>query len=292
MAWLEVSCEVAIQETDHYSDLLESLGAVSISLYDAGNQPILEPAPGTTPLWDKLKIVGLFPADCNVDLLHQQLTAFLAVPYQLTPLAEQEWTRTWLEHFQPMRFGQKLWIVPEQTPLPSEVTADAAIVRLDPGLAFGTGTHPTTALCLRWLDANPPRNKTVIDYGCGSGILGIAALKLGAQEVFAIDYDPQALTATQENAKRNDIDPTRLKTFAPEHFKAGAAQVVLANILAEPLISLAPTLKDCCLSGGSIVMSGFLDTQLEKLKATYAPWFRFRKALFEEEWGLLEAIRS
>ena len=177
-------------------------------------------------------------------------------------LKDQEWSRTWLDHFRPMQFGQHLWIVPNDETSEFPEDPKAVIVKLDPGLAFGTGTHHTTALCLTWLDKSPSVSKTVIDYGCGSGILGIAAIKLGAKKVFAIDYDPQALLSAQENAARNQVSE-KISAFLPEQFKTSqSVQLVLANILAEPLISLASTLHQCCELGAYIVLSGLLSDQV------------------------------
>ncbi len=291
MSWIEISFEAQKEQTSVWSDKLEALGAVSVSFYDAGSVPILEPKPGETPLWDCVKIVGLFPgADFSTTLVQALKKLLGQIPFQTAELAEQDWTRTWLEHFKPIQFGEKLWIVPSDTSLPEQV--DAVIVSLDPGLAFGTGTHPTTALCLRWLDAHPPVNQMVMDYGCGSGILAIAALKLGAKEAIGIDYDPQALKATQENALRNDIPLTQLTICLPEKQPEDIkAQTILANILAQPLVSLAPTLTHYCAPGGNLVMSGLLTKQIEEVSAAYEPFFHIEAVEIEEEWALLWCIK-
>lgn len=290
MSWLEISFEIPKTLSTPCSEQLEALGAVSVSFFDAGETPILEPQPGETPLWDKVKIVGLFEDTIVPDVILNALKHFLPeTSVNISPLADQEWTRTWLDHFHPMQFGQRLWIVPSDTSFAQE---NAVVVTLDPGLAFGTGTHPTTALCLQWLDAHPVALQTIIDYGCGSGILGIAALKLGAQKVWAVDYDPQALTACTENAKRNDIPAQNLLTVSPQTLPPGIqAQTVLANILAEPLIQLASTLKECCVMGGNIVLSGLLTKQLEMVKNAYSPWFAFEEPQIQEDWVLLSGIK-
>jgi len=287
MSWLEVSFEIPKMLSEKCSEQLEQLGAVSVSFFDAGETPILEPRPGETPLWNKVKIVGLFEDNITINAVREALSDFLPnTPLQISPLADQEWTRTWLEHFHPMQFGQNLWIVPSDTTLPED--KNAAIVTLDPGLAFGTGTHPTTALCLSWLDAHPPKDEVIIDYGCGSGILGIAALKLGAKQVWAVDYDPQALTASAENAARNSLSAEQLITIQPQELPGSVkAQTILANILAEPLIKLAPHLKEYCAEGGNIVLSGLLTKQLDAVKAAYSPWFLFEIPQTQEDWVLL-----
>ncbi len=291
MSWLEISFEIHKSQAELYSEKLEELGAVSVSFFDAGEVPVLEPLPGTTPLWDKVKIVGLFPETAQINTVETAIHALLPQTIiSIIPLAEQDWTRTWLEHFQPIQFGQKLWIIPSDSPLPED--KEAVVVKLDPGLAFGTGTHSTTALCLQWLDAHPPLNQTVIDYGCGSGILGIAALKLGANKVWAIDYDPQAIAATHENRQRNDLEVESLSALIPEEMPADLkAQTVLANILAEPLIQLAPVLQACCAIGGNLVMSGLLTKQIDAVRAAYEPWFSFEAIQTHEDWVLLWGIR-
>lgn len=291
MSWLEISFEIPKTLSEKCSEKLEELGALSVSFFDAGETPILEPHPGETPLWNKVKIVGLFESTIAINLLREALDHFLPqVTLQITPLADQEWTRSWLAHFHAMQFGQNLWIIPSDCALPED--KNAVIVKLDPGLAFGTGTHATTALCLEWLDAHPPKQKQVIDYGCGSGILGIAALKLGASKVWAVDYDPQALLASTDNAARNELSASQLITVLPQELSPTVeAQTILANILAEPLIKLAPQLKQYCSLGGNIVLSGLLTKQMEAVQAAYSPWFLFEKPQIQEEWVLLAGTK-
>lgn len=292
MAWLEITFNIQERLANSAQDILEKCGALAVSFFDAGDVPILEPLPGSAPLWNHVKMVGLFPQETDVASLNQTFkAAFPEIDLTATPLPEQDWTRTYLEHFHPMQFGQKLWICPfEQTHLIQD--EHAVIVTLDPGLAFGTGTHPTTALCLTWLDANPPTQQIVMDYGCGSGILGVASLCLGAKQVFAIDYDPQALVSTQENAKRNGFSDEQLIAFAPEDLPPLLAQSVLANILAQPLITLAPTLAQHCAPGGNIVLSGLLSHQAESVMGAYLPWFNFHEPLEQEGWVLLSGIKK
>lgn len=292
MSWLELSFEIDKSIADFCSEKLETLGACSVSFFDAGNIPVLEPKPGATPLWNKVKIVGLFTDETNIEQVQKALKALLPdALFCLTTLEEQDWTRTWLQYFQPICFGRKLWIVPSDSPNPSDT--DAVIVKLDPGLAFGTGTHPTTALCLQWLDEHPPFDQTVIDYGCGSGILAIAALKLGAQNAFAIDYDPQALTATLNNCQRNDISNNYITVHSPDNMPENLmATTIMANILAQPLIELAPKLQGLCASGGNIVLSGLLSKQLDAVRSAYAPWFSFEEPRVQEDWVLLWGIKK
>ncbi|MEW6692942.1 MAG: 50S ribosomal protein L11 methyltransferase, partial [Pseudomonadota bacterium] len=202
---------------------------------------------------------------------------------------DQDWERAWMDQFQPLRFGEKLWIVPSWIEAPD---AEAVNILLDPGLAFGTGTHPTTALCLEWLDGADMAGKTVLDYGCGSGILAIAALKLGATDAWGIDIDPQALTATRDNAARNGIEASRLHTGLPGALPKDALfDVLLANILMGPLIELAPTLTGHVRPGGRLVLSGLLGEQAEEVMAAYAADFDFDPPALKEGWARLTALR-
>jgi ribosomal protein L11 methyltransferase len=248
---------------------------------------LLEPLPGETPLWEgEVKVVGLFEAQTNLRKIKQALTTLCSEEnIAVSTLDDQDWTRTWLDHFQPISFGQRLWVCPTHHTI--EVPPEAAVLKLDPGLAFGTGTHPTTALCLRWLDANPPLDEEVIDYGSGSGILGIAALLLGAKKVWAVDYDPQALVSTRENALRNDLTAEQIITVLPNDFGPIQAKTILANILAEPLIELAPKLAEHALPGAKLILSGLLLSQADRVKEAYAPFFKFEDMQTEEGWVLL-----
>lgn len=290
MAWLELTLHVKKEQVMRCSQALEALGALAVSYYDAQHTPILEPLPGDTPLWETVKIVGLFEPD--KDLLHldaQLKKEALPLDYTLSRLEEQEWTRAWLTHFHPMSFGKHLWVIPEtHTWRPTD--QNAVILTLDPGLAFGTGTHPTTALCLRWLEQNRAQNQnaTVIDYGCGSGILSIAALLLGAKQVWAIDHDPQALTSTKANLQKNHIHKTQCIVQFPHDPLPSPpfADLIIANILVEPLIALAPTFCTLSQKKGKIVLSGLLASQIEQVKAAYT-YCHFETPLIQEEWALL-----
>lgn len=292
MSFVEISFEVDEKATSPCSELLENLGALAVSYFDGANEPLLEPKPGTTPLWNKVKIVGLFDKEADLNHLRKTLFAFLPdLSLQVTTLPDQEWTRVWLEHFKPMPFGQGFWVAPHEHPDCALLEKEAIVLKLDPGLAFGTGTHPTTALCLEWLSNHRPLNQRVIDYGCGSGILGIGALLLGAHQVDAIDYDPQALISTRDNAIRNSLSDAQIRVFSPEAFDGEAAQTVLANILAEPLIELAPRLRLLTNMGGHIVLSGLLTNQSEAVLAAYYEWFDFEPVKSIEEWALLVGKR-
>jgi ribosomal protein L11 methyltransferase len=268
-------------------------GAASVTLADAADQPLFEPAPGTTPLWPATRVTAMFAADLDLAPVRAALArtfgaALLAGAVEEV-VADRDWERVWLDQFQPMRFGDHLWICPAgQRPpaAPCEVLID-----LDPGLAFGTGTHPTTALCLEWLDRNPPAGQQVLDFGCGSGILAIAALKLGAASVWAVDIDRQALWASRENAARNQV-ADRLHTGLPGDLPSQPCDVVLANILANPLIELAPKLAERVRPGGRLVLSGILSAQAADVQHAYAGWFEFTPPAEQAGWVRLEARRA
>ena len=268
MPWLQLIIASNETDADKISDALMQQGAVSVTLQDMQDQPVLEPAPGSTPMWSQTRVVGLFDAsadastDARVDLkqtiknVEQQLQQSLP-EWKAEPLEDKDWVRAWMDEFKPMRFGNNLWVVPS-TFEPPEL--NAVNILLDPGLAFGTGTHPTTSMCLEWLDAHPPLNKTLIDYGCGSGILAIAAVLLGATSAKGVDLDPQALLATTDNAKKNHVSKM-ISTCLPGDFPQQQTSLLLANILATPLIELAPYFAGLVKSQGQIVLSGILAEQ-------------------------------
>ncbi len=290
MSWLQAHLTVARTRAEAAEVLFERLGALSVTLADAGDEPMLEPAPGETPVWSRTRVTALFEAGRDPDALRRSLQENLpeaAATLELETLEDRPWERAWLDHFRPLRFGRRLWIRPagQQVEAP-----EAVVLELDPGLAFGTGTHPTTALCLEWLDGADLAGRRVIDYGCGSGILGIAALKLGAAEVTAVDHDPQALLATAENARRNGV-AERLRTCTPETLEAAPADLVLANILANVLVELAPRLSALAAPGGDLVLSGILADQASAVRAAYAPAFRFRPDAVREGWVRLHGSR-
>ena len=291
MAWLQIIIEAVPGEVEQCENALLSAGASAITLKDNADQPLFEPPPGETPVWQDTQLTGLFDAAIDPDLLVLQLASEWpgALPvYRIEILEDKDWEREWMTYYHPMCFGHRLWICPstQEPPDPAAVN-----LMLDPGLAFGTGTHPTTSLCLEWLDKSDVEEKHIIDYGCGSGVLAIAALLLGADTALAVDNDPQALQATHENARRNGIDNTCLQIVSPQHGITEPADIVLANILAGPLMSLAKVMADLTVKGGSLVLSGILVEQVTQIKQAYQQWFDFVQQQEREEWVRLHAIR-
>ena len=289
MPHLQLTLDIGARDPAPYEDALFALGAVSVTLEDAADDPVLEPAPGATPLWPTVVVKALFGADTDAAALASALEETLpdAPPPRFETLADKAWEREWLKDFRPMRFGRRLWVCPGGMPAPDP---DAIRIDLDPGLAFGTGTHPTTALCLAWLDAQDLANRRVVDYGCGSGILAIAAARLGASGVRAVDIDAQALIATLDNATRNAV-ADRLFITADPRLDAGSADVLLANILAGPLVELAPRFAQSVRAGGMLALSGLLAEQVETVTAAYRPWFDIATAATREGWALLAGQR-
>ena len=291
MSWLQLSVEVTGDLADVATGVFMDAGALSVTYEDAADEPILEPGLGEHPVWSATRVVALFPEDGDAGRITQRLREALhdaEIEPRIERLEDRDWSSTWRETFNAMRFGARLWVVPtgEQAP-----AADAVTIHLDPGLAFGTGTHVTTALCLEWLDAHPPLEREVIDYGCGSGILAIAAGKLGARCVRAVDIDPQALLATRENAGRNGMG-SRVEALLPEALDARPVDLVIANILANPLIGLAESLAGRVTLEGHIVLTGILAEQAVDVMAAYRPWFEFREPVEREGWVLLEGVKS
>jgi len=284
--FLQLTVSIGSADPAPLEDALLAAGAASITLEDAGDDPVLEPPPGATPLWPRVRIKALFASDTDPDSLRA-----LFPGATLEHIADRAWEREWLKDFRPMRFGHRLWICPGgQRPVLDESTDAPCLIELDPGLAFGTGTHATTALCLEWLDSAVLRGKFVLDYGCGSGVLAIAALRLGAAAALAIDIDPQALIATRENAARNQVSD-RLTIATPADAPRGQGEILLANILAEPLMELAPSLAERVVPGGSIVLSGILRSQATPVASRYAAWFDMAPTIFRDDWALLNGVR-
>jgi ribosomal protein L11 methyltransferase len=279
-------------DPDAVEEALLDIGAVSITFVDSGDEPVLEPKPGEIRLWSDTLVRGLFDAASDALSHIQRLGALLgpeiAATARLRRVEDRDWERVWLTDWHSMRFGKRLWVCPTEATAPED--PDAVIVRLDPGLAFGTGTHPTTALCLQILDSLPLSGLRVIDYGCGSGILGIAALKLGAAHVVAVDLDPQALLATRENAQRNGVSACIEVQGVPATLQP--AHCVVANILAGPLIELAPLLTQACAPGGDLLLSGLLKTQAYAVKAAYADGFARVQVIGRDDWCCIHARRS
>ena len=298
MPWLELSLRCRAADEARLEAALEDLGALSVSLLDAADadneQAILEPGVGELPLWPEITMLALFEAGTDEHLLLHALEAYdpridLANASFRT-VADQDWERAWMDQYAPMRFGTRTWIIPWNMAAPPEA-AGGVIVRLDPGLAFGSGTHPTTALCLAWLDGLDLAGQTVLDFGCGSGILALAALKLGAARAVGVDNDPQALAATRDNADRNDVGE-RLAVYAPEDEPAATYPVVVANILAVALDALAETLAARVAPGGVIAMSGILHGQEPELLARYGPWFEALAVTRQDDWVRISGRRK
>jgi ribosomal protein L11 methyltransferase len=260
-------------------------GACSITLTDAGDKPVLEPAPGETPLWAEMRITGLFSSDTNLDELRSDLLQSLPIDvlpaHEASDLEDRDWEREWLKDFGPMQFGSRLWICPGDSTVDEQ---DAVVVRLDPGLAFGTGTHPTTALCLEWLDSLNLDATSMLDYGCGSGVLAIAAVLLGSEQVVAMDIDPQAVTATSDNAVRNNINE-KLSVVGDANDVSGTFDVVVANILAGPLIELAESIAAHVKDGCMLALSGILSEQINDVLGAYRPWIEFDEPVCREQGG-------
>jgi ribosomal protein L11 methyltransferase len=298
MPWLELSLRCRAADETRLETALEDLGALSVSLLDAAEaeneQAILEPGVGETPLWPEVTLLALFAEGTHEALLLHALEAYdpkldlSSATFRV--VEDQDWERAWMDQFVPMRFGQRTWIVPWNLDTPTDAVG-GAIVRLDPGLAFGSGTHPTTALCLQWLDGLDLRGQTVLDFGCGSGILALAALKLGAERAVAVDNDPQALAASTDNAERNGVGE-RLAVFAPEAEPAATYPVVVANILATALEALAPTLAARVAPGGVIALSGILHGQEDALLQRYATWFENLQATQLDDWMRITGQRK
>jgi ribosomal protein L11 methyltransferase len=289
MPQLQLTLDIGSGDPAPVEDALFELGAVSITLADAADDPVLEPAPGETPLWPTVVVKAVFGAEADADVIAACLAQALpdAPAPRFEVLPDKPWEREWLKDFKPMRFGRRLWVCPGGLPAGAP---DAIRIELDPGLAFGTGTHPTTALCLEWLDSQDIAGRQVVDYGCGSGILAIAAAKLDAASVLAMDIDPQALIATRDNAARNAV-AGRIAVTGDPWLAAGTADVLLANILAGPLVDLAPRFAQAVRPGGLLALSGLLLEQADTVTAAYRPWFDIGTTATRDGWALLAGRR-
>lgn len=284
MSWLQLRLAITPEQAPALEDQLLELGAVSVTFMDAEDQPIFEPDLGTTPLWSNTHLLALFEADTDGKALLQHLRLLWQAElpaHELEQIEDQDWERSWMDNFHPMRFGQRLWIVPSWHAAPEP---GAVNLLLDPGLAFGTGTHPTTSLCLQWLDGQALTGKTLIDFGCGSGILAIAGLLLGAKHAVGTDIDIQALEASRDNAQRNQIADEHFDLYLPEHMPAAPADVLVANILAGPLVSLAPQLASLVKPGGLLALSGILAEQTEEILQAYQGDFELDPVAEQDGW--------
>jgi len=304
MPFLELSLRCTEAEQPRYAQALEDIGALAVTMLDADadttdEQAILEPGVGETPLWHAIVLTALFEDDTDALRVLSALEAFDASldwsRAGFRKVEDQDWERAWMDQYAPLQFGARTWIVPWNAELPEAAGDDAVVIRLDPGLAFGSGTHPTTSLCLQWLDALAAEgvlvDAEVLDYGCGSGILALAALKLGAARAIGIDNDPQALIASRDNADRNEVGAA-LDVFLPAEAPQGTYPVVVANILATALDALAETLAERVAIGGRIALSGILDGQEEDLLRRYRPWFAQLAVTREGDWVRIDGVRK
>jgi ribosomal protein L11 methyltransferase len=293
MAWIEISIRVVREAAAKAELTLEQLGALAITLEDDADQPVLEPGPGQTPLWPTLQVRGLFEEGTDPERVFGawQIVSGAASHEQFRwrEVEDQDWERVWMDRFAPMKFGQRLWIVPGGMQIPFD--PENIEIQLDPGLAFGTGTHPSTALCLDWLDGQEVGARTVVDYGCGSGILGIAAAMKGAGRVICVDNDPQALEATADNAARNSVSGV-IQCHTPRSYTRPQADLVMANILATPLIKLAPLLLCSLRPGGLLALSGILEEQADEVLAAYRAALTGVGISSREDWVLLQGQRT
>jgi ribosomal protein L11 methyltransferase len=293
MAWHQLSVVTDEQTAPELSDFFSELGAVSVTYSDAEDEPVYEPAIDQTQIWSNTRVTALFELDSDPDIVQTLvINQFVGQPllqWQVELIQDQAWERAWMEHFQPMQFAGKLWVCPsgQEVHEPGQVC-----MTLDPGLAFGTGTHPTTALCLEWLAGHDLKDKVMIDYGCGSGILAVAALLLGAQHAHGVDIDPQALTATEYNAEKNQV-LNRISYYLPEQFAIESAEIVVANILAKPLIELAKPIAALVKPGGKLILSGILNEQAESVAEAYrAQGLLVAAPVSQEDWCRLDAEKS
>jgi len=293
--WQELTFETTQPRVETLEEWLFAQGAVAVTLEDNADEPLLEPGPGETPLWQQVKVVALFNEGMDLGPVVEAVPAELVDTATPAPahIPDQDWERAWMDNFHPMQMGERLWICPSWITPPYP---EAVNIILDPGLAFGTGTHPTTAMCLGSLDRYVVPGMRVIDFGCGTGILAIAALKLGAQHALAVDNDPQAITATKQNAERNQVASAQLEIALPEDIAWAplqeSADIVVANILAGPLEALAHQLKGLVKPGGRLILAGLLSDQAKALVDVYAPEIELVVEQESEGWALLGGKRS
>ncbi|QDX31666.1 50S ribosomal protein L11 methyltransferase [Dickeya poaceiphila] len=293
MPWIQLKINTSGAHAEQLGDALSESGAVSVTFQDTHDTPVFEPLPGETRLWGDTDVIGLYDAETDmvevVAMLEHEPLLGTGFQHKIEQLEDKDWEREWMENFHPMQFGNRLWICPSWRDVPDP---NAVNVMLDPGLAFGTGTHPTTSLCLQWLDGLNLNGKTVIDFGCGSGILAIAALKLGAAHAIGIDIDPQAIQASRDNAQRNGVSE-RLELFLPkDQPKDLSADVVVANILAGPLRELAPLISVLPKAGGHLGLSGILASQAQSVAQAYEAQFQLDPVAEKEEWCRITGIRK
>ena len=288
MPWLQLRIDSSRDQAPIVETALLENGSLAVTLEDNADQPIFEPELGETPLWQETRVTGLFDADVNTAQIRADIAKYFqrgtgkmldSANWHL--LEDKDWEREWMSHYHPIQCADNLWICPSWTSPPNP---NAVNLMLDPGLAFGTGTHPTTFLCLKWLAEQAVEGKTVTDYGCGSGILGIAALLLGASKASGVDIDPQALLATRDNVQRNALQAEQFPVFFPDACPREPVDIVLANILAGPLVELAPTLGKLLKPGAKLCLSGVLNTQQQSIVAAYESSINIDSVETKDEW--------
>ncbi|GAA0832673.1 50S ribosomal protein L11 methyltransferase [Marinomonas arenicola] len=296
MPWLQIRLNTTPEHVPAFEDTLLDCGAIVVTFEDVHDDPVYEPDLNTTPLWKHTQVTGLFEADADLEHIRPAVEHKAAalgdaesLELKIEIVEDKDWEREWMDSYHPIKFGERLWVCPSWREVPDE---NAITLMLDPGLAFGTGTHPTTALCLQWLDSIDCENKTIIDYGCGSGILGIAGLLLGANNMVGIDIDPQAVQATQANAERNQIDPARIEVKLPPYESDLQADIVVANILAGPLAQLATTITTLVKPNGKLALSGILANQAQEVIEAYQEWFTIESITEKEEWVRIVGVKN
>lgn len=299
MAWIQLKVDALPDQIEVIEDSMLLEGAQAVTLQDGADQPILEPELGTMPVWDKTIVIGLFDAEIDSEQLITHMSELFAAnpatqdqpfpSHKLELVEDKDWERAWMDNFHPMPFGDRLWVCPSWK---DPEDKDAVNLMLDPGLAFGTGTHPTTAHCLRFLDQHVEGGELIIDYGCGSGILGIAALLLGSARMLGVDNDPQALIATRQNAERNGISEDAYDVVLPENTHKIQSDIMVANILAGPLMFLAENIASLTKPGGKIALSGLLSHQADEVRQAYEPWFVMDGMEQQDDWIILTGSKK
>jgi len=291
MAWQQITVITDEKTAPEVADLFSDLGAVSVTYMDAEDEPVYEPAIGETKIWSNTEVIALYELDADIEdvsaRVRRAFDAALLRDWRQELIEDQAWERAWMEYYHPMKFGDKLWVCPTGQ---EQEEPGTVCMLLDPGLAFGTGTHPTTALCLEWLAEHDLAGKTVIDYGCGSGILAVAAVLLGAKVAHAVDIDPQALTATLSNAEKNAVQD-KIKVYLPEQLPAMQADIVLANILAKPLCELSARISELVVPGGALILSGILAEQTEQVADAYRALIELNAPMQQEDWIRLDGLK-
>jgi len=291
MAWHQISVITDENTAPQLADFFSHLGAVSVTYMDAEDEPVYEPAIGETKIWSNTQVIALYELDSDPDQIKNKIYAHFKDSHLQNWLYEavddQEWERAWMEYYKPMKFADRLWVCPTDQ---EQHEPGTVCLTLDPGLAFGTGTHPTTALCLEWLASHDLTHKTVIDYGCGSGILAVASVLLDAEIAYGIDIDPQAITATESNAAKNQVE-SKIHCYLPEQFTPFQADIVLANILAKPLIEMSEHICALVKTGGQLVLSGILFEQAEDVINTYQKYIIFNPLVQQEDWIRLDGVK-